>query len=256
MEHGLGTFVRLIRALLGSDAIASEKTEFGMELVILGIMACSFCVSHETNVVGVGCKVRSSKSGVKFNVCEKKAKKWRNDISMFIESSHLDSGSAQKLAGRLNFATQHLFHRLGRAMIRPIYAQKASGSGRISQKLLEALWWWHDILCQGVTEERQWMRSDKKICRLFVDAASTPACCAAVLCMDGAFHYTCAAPDQSMIDQLMQRRDKQITSLASPCVSGRCSRCSCNASGNPRDAFGSNNLCQPFVRQESGALFR
>ena len=32
----------------------------------------------------------------------------------------LHSGAAKKLAGRLNWAVQYLFHRLGRAMIRPI----------------------------------------------------------------------------------------------------------------------------------------
>ena len=36
-QHGLGTFVRLVRAVLGSSAVADAKTEFGPELVILGI---------------------------------------------------------------------------------------------------------------------------------------------------------------------------------------------------------------------------
>ncbi len=38
MEHGLDTFVRLVRALLGSTAVAEAKKEFGLAIVILGIL--------------------------------------------------------------------------------------------------------------------------------------------------------------------------------------------------------------------------
>ena len=131
-----------------------------------------------------------------------------------LETGYLNAGSASKLAGRLNFATQHLFRRLGRAMIRPIYAQTCSTTGRISARLKEALVWWLQILELDITECRPLASErEQKICRLFVDAASTPAHCAAVLCIDGDVIYTNAAPSSTMIDQLMERRDKQITSL-------------------------------------------
>ena len=42
MQHGLDTFVRLVRALLGSSAVADAKTEFGQLLVILGIQVPTF----------------------------------------------------------------------------------------------------------------------------------------------------------------------------------------------------------------------
>lgn len=35
-------------------------------------------------------------------------------------------GESVKLAGRLMFATQHLFNKVGRALIKPVYAQKLS----------------------------------------------------------------------------------------------------------------------------------
>ena len=38
VEHGLDTFVRLVRAVLGQSAIADSKVECGMNLVILGIL--------------------------------------------------------------------------------------------------------------------------------------------------------------------------------------------------------------------------
>ena len=194
-QHGLGTFVRLVRAVLGSSAVADAKTEFRPELVILGI------------------QVTSGYEGACFQLCPAKAEKWSAQIRVAIESLHLDSGSAQKLAGRLNFATQHLFHKLGRAMIKPIYAQKTTGTGNVGPRLLEALEWWLMVLLQNVTERRAWNGSDRRPCRLFVDAASTPARLAAVLFIDGQVFYSDAAPTQQLMEQLAARRDKQITSL-------------------------------------------
>ena len=163
---------------------------------------CSVCV-----------QVTSGHEGACFQLCPAKAAKWSAQIRVAIESLHLGSGSAQKLAGRLNFATQHLFHKLGRAMIKPIYAQKTTGTGNVGPRLLEALEWWLMVLLQNVTERRAWNGSDRRPCRLFVDAASTPARLAAVLFIDGQVFYSDAAPTQQLMEQLAARRDKQITSL-------------------------------------------
>ena len=64
-------------------------------------------------------QVHADVDGARFNVCPKKAEKWAAQIKEAIDTQHMDSGSTQKLAGRLSWATQHLFHRLGRAMLRP-----------------------------------------------------------------------------------------------------------------------------------------
>ena len=42
MQHGLETFVRLVRALLGVSAVAEAKTESGQAIVILGILVRIF----------------------------------------------------------------------------------------------------------------------------------------------------------------------------------------------------------------------
>lgn len=200
MKHGLSTFVRLVRALLGSTAIADAKTEAGRATVILGIL------------------VQSSCKGVRFNLCPKKAAKWSLQISTAIDTLHLDSGTAQKLAGRLTFATQHLFHKLGRAMIKPVYAQKTSGSGHVGPRLLKALRWWLKVLVQNVSEFRPWEKTESKACRLFVDAASTPPRCAAVLFIDGRICFTDVKPSAQLMSQLQARKDNQITSLVCPCT--------------------------------------
>ena len=89
----------MVRALLGESAIAARKLECGASLTILGIT------------------VASSSVGVRFTVCPEKARKWLATIEKAVASGHLCAGEAQKLAGRLNWATQQLFHKLGRAMI-------------------------------------------------------------------------------------------------------------------------------------------
>ena len=145
-------------------------------------------------------------------------------IDKAILTKQLDCGAAQKLAGRLTWSTQLLFHKLGRAMIKPVYAQKASATGSVGPRLLEALRWWRDVLQRETSEERPWQSVAQSVCRIFVDAASTPAYCAAVAFIDGKRFYTAVAPPVSLMSQLASRRDKQITSLVcmSACLPGPC----------------------------------
>ena len=163
-------------------------------------------------------QVQSSQLHVKFSLCPKKREKWIEQLRVALATGHLDAGNASKLAGKLNFATQHMFRRLGRAMIRPIYAQTCSGTGKVGARLREALEWWSEILSLDISECCPFGDKDGQlICKLFVDAASTPACCAAVLCCDGILKYTSAKPCNRMLGQLAARRDKQITSLVRLC---------------------------------------
>ena len=174
---------------------------------------------------GISClgQVQMGTQSAKFFVCPKKCVKWMKQIEDALAKEHLDAGSASKLAGRLNFANQNLFRKLGRAMIKPIYAQASTRTGLISPRLREALRWWLRVLRLNITEELELLKSpERAICRLFVDAASTPAHCAAVLFIDGYVMYTDAAPSEETMAQLVARSDKQMTSLVLvtlfPCV--------------------------------------
>ena len=158
-------------------------------------------------------QVQPSDTGIRFTVCKEKAMKWVLTIQQAIEQQHLAAGSAQKLAGRLTWATQHLFRKLGRAMIKPLFAQCSSATGNVGPRLLMALKWWLVILVEYITECKAWVEPKQRSCHLFVDAASTPARCAAVLIMDGGVWYTDVAPDEAVMKSFMQRRDKQIMTL-------------------------------------------
>ena len=195
VQHAMEVFARLCRMLLGSTAISGSKLEWGQHLVVLGV------------------NVQPSWTGVRFTLDEAKAHKWLSQIEGAIERMHLSSGDAQKLAGRLTWSTQQLFYRVGRAMVKPIYGQKATATGQIGPSLLEALMWWCNVLRHSVSEMHPWKESSRAPCRMFVDAASTPARIAAVLLIDGDILYTDVAPCPQLMWQLQDRNDKQIMSL-------------------------------------------
>ena len=113
LEHGLNCFARVVRALLGATAVAAHKMECGMALVVLGVQLTLYADGYE-------CRPSREKM-------EKCGAAMREALA----SMTLHAGAAAKLAGRLMWGTQYLFHRLGRAMLQPIFAQKANRCGMI-----------------------------------------------------------------------------------------------------------------------------
>ena len=126
-----------------------------------------------------------------------------------------------------------MFHRVGRALIKPVYAQKLSRCacsrcvvegarsygatlcrcGRVGDRLRAALRWWEVVLRQSISELRPWQPISTPPCHLFVDAASSPAQCGAVAFIDGRVFYTCARPNAAVWKQFAARQDRQITGL-------------------------------------------
>ena len=98
-------------------------------------------------------------------------------------------------------------------MIKALFAQKVVGTGVVGPRLRRSLLWWKTALESNLSELRSWEDSQQSVCRILVDAASTPACCAAVLFCDGFTWYTAMEPSNELLEQLEVRGDKQITSL-------------------------------------------
>ena len=184
--------------------------------------------------------------GICFRVCPVKAKKWLDIILHAIACMRLDGGGAQKMAGRLSWSTQFLFHKLGRAMIKAIFAQKTSATAQIGPRLLEALHWWCRVLQLNISETWPWHRVAEKVGRVFVDAASSPAYCAVVVFIDGRSYYTAVAPPPQLMRQLAVRGDKQITSLVCEfcrCHLHLCILCHIACAGNHCNSACSGHLC-------------
>ena len=102
-------------------------------------------------------------------------------IQRILLSGRLCGGEAGKLAGALQWAAQHTFRRLGRAMIRPLIRQEKKRSSLLDDELILALQWWLEVLQLGITQKRTWEKERKRPVHLFCDARSTPPRVAAVL---------------------------------------------------------------------------
>ena len=202
VKHAMYCLARLVRVLLGTTAIADRKLEFGASLVVLGIT------------------VAPSTNGFKMAPAVEKAQKCSRMIETALRIRKLSSGDAEKLAGRLSWATQYMFHRLGRAMLRPIFDQKYSRDGSLSKQLCIALEWWGMVLQQSsdLTEEHFWEVPSVPVARLFVDARGNPARCAAVLYKEGRWLYTDGKPIHAITSALESRKDAQIMALESVAI--------------------------------------
>jgi hypothetical protein len=192
-EHALGCFARVVRAMLGQDALSNEKMDQGVPLEILGI------------TVGV------TQQEVRLELTEKKRVEWTDKLLTARKGGIMMPGEASKFAGRLNFAAQKCFRRLGRAMIRPFYAQQYAplAHGRIGDMLGLAVDWWLHVLQHRVVQSVP-MQVHEKTAQLFCDARGEPARMAAVLFVEGEIFYTSWAPSEKLRATLSERRDKQI----------------------------------------------
>lgn len=195
LEHAVGCVVRVIRLLLGCEAVANHKVGFGPNLVILG-------VELRLHTWGFSCRPAAKKILAMLKVIKEAVATWQ-----------LASGCASKLAGRLQWSCQHLFHRVGRAMLRPLYDHIASGSAELAEYVRDALKWWLRVFELELAEEHTWEKSKEQPIHLFCDAASTPARLAAVAWIDGAVEFADCAPPAELVGLLETRFDNQIMGL-------------------------------------------
>ena len=144
---------RFVDILLGDGAAAPHKLECANPLTVLGV------------------QTRIDAAGVTFKPNPTKVAEWTEQMQSYLRLGLLSSGEASKLAGelaplqhcelaarlcagRLSFASQHVFKRLGRALLVPIFKQIRSRSAEIKEELQMALSWWLETLKLGMSEVR------------------------------------------------------------------------------------------------------
>ena len=106
MKHALKIVAEVIDLLLGSGAAAPAKLLCGLSLVVLGV------------------NISIAERGFTFCPAEVKVIKWMRLMQKSLHDGHMCPGTASKLAGKLAWGGSKLFHRIGRAMLRPIFAHK------------------------------------------------------------------------------------------------------------------------------------
>lgn len=215
MAHATECVGRLIELLLGQGAAAQEKLAYGVTLDVLGVRllpVSSCCVCGE-RPFALQVNFRLSRKGFQRRPSAKKVIKWRKAIQEAIAKKHLPPGKASKLAGRLAWGGSNLFHRLGRAMLRPIFDQKSRRDGHTSPELLRALVWWDTALQLELAELRPWDDTHARPVHLFCDAAGSPAYLGAVLFDGDECWYTHAPPPAAVMEEFKHRNDNQIMGL-------------------------------------------
>lgn len=126
LEHALQCFARLVRLLLGPTALADRKMASGHDLLVRVVASLSawavFGAGPTLCVLGIS--VVFDKVGYMCRPDDVKVRKWIRCVKDALDTGVLRPGEASKLAGRLQWACQHMFNRLGRAMLRAIYDQQ------------------------------------------------------------------------------------------------------------------------------------
>ena len=213
VEGALESFVRIVLACLGSDAVSPCKTDTGNPLVVLGV------------------EIAINAEGACFWPAQEKVERWREVIEGHLCNMTMTSGQASKLSGQLSWASQCAFKRLGRAFLRPIIGQISSRSSVVQADLRLALQWWHEVLAMQLREERSWKMNGGKQLHMFVDARSTPPHLGAVLfrcashslvclwrvsvchCRDGQVFFCDLPAPAPVLKAFRKRADGQIMGL-------------------------------------------
>lgn len=185
---------------LGASAIADHKLGYGRQLVVLGV------------------EIVIKPSGIACWPSSDKILKWTQRITSALKSGKLCPGDASKLSGALMWATQSMFNRLGRAMLRPIMRQGCGNQcgqsdSKIGKELELALNWWLEVFKCDIKEERAWHHEAQRPIHIYTDARSTPPRVAAVLIKDGHTYYADLEPSPDVLKHFRFGGDNGIMSL-------------------------------------------
>ena len=193
IQHSMECFARLVRCLLGPTAVAANKLLCGMPLDILGLTV-------SVDAVEMKCWPMPDK-----------VQKWFSRIATALSSHQLSPSVAGKLAGALSWASQHMFFRLGKAMLQPLYKRQHSKSRSSSfsegSPLDLCLKWWSEVLSMQLLQAKPFTVSQAPTVHLFADARGQPPRLAAVLLIDGAVMYIDWAPPTKLMQMFQQRED-------------------------------------------------
>jgi hypothetical protein len=199
IEHVLDCFKRIVRAIMGAEAIADPKCDYGSSLVVLGLQ-----FSYKASAVSIW-------------PAEKSVEKWIAGIWAALGRNTLGPGEASKTVGRLSWANAHAFGRLGRAMLWPIRHQQYARSSNsiIGPHLRIALSWWCQLLIRQIGIVWPLQTVARRHMELFCDAEGSPPRLAGILFSERGRTLYAYKHDVSriVIEAYRERNDAQIMTL-------------------------------------------
>ena len=187
--------MRIIRTLLGNDAIADSKVEWGTALTILGV------------------EINMNADGFAYKPSRDKVIRWLATLRSAVEQKKLHRGDAMKLAGKLAWGVSKLFRKFGRAMLRPIFDQQTNYKSDMGFELERCLRWWIGILENQLAEFRLWEQPKVHWVHLFCDARGEPPHLGAVLITHDKCLWTHYQPTPEIVQHFRSRKDNQIMGM-------------------------------------------
>ena len=143
-----------------------------------------------------------------------KADRWSRIVLEIISTCHLPADEALKMAGRLSSAVTSAHDRIGRAFIKPFYAQAFDPLPSASPLLVSAAGWWYKFLAVAPPKTWHALTLVRPLRWVWTDAAGPTRWIAAVqLCLQGTqatWSYTAMVLPLHIWEQLLDRRDHQI----------------------------------------------
>ena len=128
-------------------------------------------------------------------------------------TGYCSAETAQKMAGRLSFAVTVSLGKVGRAFVRPFFAQanQPLPGGRASPWLLAACVWWTQYFERRPMASLPAGEDSRQRVLAWTDAAGASRKLSAVVCANGQWMYTFVYVPDAVWEQLLPRRDEQIS---------------------------------------------
>eukprot|EP00971_Amphidinium_carterae_P351614 6492191-Amphidinium_carterae.1 len=148
---------------------------------------------------------------VTMKVDKSKAVKWATALREHLASKHMPPGDAAKFAGKLSFAVTVQANKVGRAFVKPFFAQSHDPlhGNAISALLQQAIRWWLEYLELRPPAVRRLWQLNRPQTVMWTDA-SGEGWLGAVLHSEGSFAYTRLLAPELIVSQLLPRADCQI----------------------------------------------
>ena len=195
VKYSGGKCLEIFADLLGFPTDPAKSDDHTLQLLILGAQVA----------------VQLANQSVSVCVAPDKASKWALLLHEAVVKNVFDAGLASKQAGRLSFAVSVTTNKVGRAFIKPLYAQAACPlpGGKMTLWLVAACLWWISYLeirppsvFSAVKRRRHSI--------IWTDAAGASRWIAAVLFVDGKWLWTRMIVPESVWDCFLTRKDDQI----------------------------------------------
>ena len=163
------------------------------------------------DVLGIEVDLQWAKKLVSTCVSASKASKWTAALQDIIDQGVCSPELASNMAGRLSFAVTATCDRVGRAFVKPLYAQAnhPMRGWRCSTLLLNACIWWRQYLQRRLKSSHSVaITRPHWIC--WSDAAGATRLVAAVIVGPRGLYFTRARVPDWLWNQFLPRRDNQI----------------------------------------------